>query len=168
MKKLLFIVLLLSANAFANPDEKVASLGIELVPKGEPTASYVYAVQTGNLLFLAGHVSVDQNGKVITGKLGKDLTTEQGAHAARMAGVSILSTLKQQLGSLSRVKKFVKVTGMVNASPDFSQHSQVINGFSDIMVEVFGKAGQHARSAVGMSSLPVNAAVEIEVIVEVE
>ena len=168
---LLLISLLQAAHAVEEnltPEQKVETMGLKLSNKGAPTASYVYAVQTGNLLFLAGHISVDVQGKPIIGKLGKDLTAEQGAAAAKAAGVSILSTIKQQLGSLDRVSKFLKVTGMVNATEDFSQHSQVINGFSDLMVSVFGEHGKHARSAVGMSSLPVGAAVEIEVILEIK
>ncbi|NMH61177.1 RidA family protein [Alteromonas ponticola] len=163
-----FILLFFTEIAVANPDKKIAELGLNLSEKGEPTATFVYSVQTGNLLFTAGHVSVTPEGKVIKGKLGKDLTTEQGAEAARMAGVSLLATIKQNLGSLSRVKRLVKVTGMVNSTPDFTQHSQVINGFSDLMVEVFGDNGQHARSAVGMNSLPLNSAVEIEIILEIK
>ena len=164
----LAIFLLGSHLAVASPDQKVASMGIALTEKGKPPATFVYAVKTGNLLFLSGHISVTPEGEIIKGKLGKQLSTKQGADAARMAGISILGTIKQELGSLSKVKKFVKVTGMVNATPDFTQHSQVMNGFSDLMVEVFGEAGQHARSAVGMGSLPIDAAVEIEVIIEVQ
>lgn len=151
-----------------SPEKKLQKMGISLEKKGQPTANYVYAVRTGNLLFTAGHIPKGTDGKFMTGKLGKDLSVEQGKMAARQSGISLLSTLKQELGDLSRVKRIVKVTGMVNATPDFTQHSQVINGFSDLMVEVFGDKGKHARSAVGMGSLPVNAAVEIEMIVEIE
>lgn len=157
-----------SRHMQTNPDEKVKQLGLTLKDKGKPTATFVYAVRTGDLLFTAGHISVTPKGEIIKGKLGKDLTTEQGAEAARMAGISVLATIKQQLGSLSKVKRLVKVTGMINATPEFTQHSQVMNGFSDLMIEVFGENGQHARSAVGMGSLPVDAAVEIEVVLEVK
>lgn len=152
----------------ASPEQVLDSLGITLKNKGTPTANFVYAVRTGKLVFTAGHIPVDANGKVIKGKLGKELTVEQGQQAARRSGISLLSTLKQELGDLSKIKRIIKVTGMVNATADFTQHSQVINGFSDLMVEVFGDKGKHARSAVGMGSLPVNAAVEIEMIVEIE
>lgn len=157
-----------STGLQATPQEKIKDLGIELTDKGKPTNSFVYAVRTGNLLFLSGHISVDNNGEIIRGKLGKELTTEQGAKAARLAGISILSTINQQLGSLDKVEKLVKVTGMVNAIPEFTQHSTVMNGFSDLMLAVFGKRGEHARAAVGMGSLPANAVVEIEVILEIK
>ncbi len=168
-----FLLLIMSHMVFAQDsdvtaEQRVERLELTLVNKGEPQAAYVYAVRTGNLLFLAGHISVDNQGKPIVGKLGDDMSTESGALAARAAGISILATIKQQLGSLNRVKKFVKVTGMVNATADFTEHSQVVNGFSNLMIEVFGENGKHARSAVGMSSLPVGAAVEIEVILEVQ
>ncbi len=168
MKTLILLLTFLSLPAMANPDQKIKDLGIDLTAKSKPAANYVLAVRTGNLLFLAGHIPVKPNGDIITGKLGKDLSTKQGAEAAKVAGITILSTIKQELGSLSKVKRFVKVTGMVNATPEFTQHSQVVNGFSDLMVRVFGEQGKHARAAVGMSSLPANAAVEIEVILEVE
>ena len=171
MRALLFLCMtMLSFGAYAeqSPEAKIKALGITLTEKGTPAANYVYAVQTGNLLFTAGHIPKDAQGNYVTGKLGKDLTVKQGQAAARMSGISLLSTLKQTLGDLNRVKRIVKVTGMVNAAPEFTDHSSVINGFSDLMVEVFGEKGKHARSAVGMSSLPVNAAVEIEMIVEIE
>lgn len=170
---MLVMTSLLSLDCYANqqkltPEQTLKKLGISLEQKSKPTANYVYAVYTGNLVFTAGHIPKDAHGKHITGKLGKDLTVEQGRIAARRAGISLLSTLKQELGDLSRVRRIVKVTGMVNSTPDFTQHSQVMNGFSDLMVEVFGDNGKHARSAVGMGSLPVNAALEIEMIVEIE
>lgn len=170
--KIIYLIVLFAVSSLtwanSTPEQKLNSIGIKLTPKGKPAANYVYAVTTGNLVFTAGHVSVDKKGKVIRGKLGKNMSVQQGRIAARSAGISLLSTLKTELGDLSRVKRIVKVTGMVNATDDFNQHSQVINGFSDLMVEVFGEKGKHARSAVGMSSLPVNAAVEIEMIVEIE
>jgi enamine deaminase RidA (YjgF/YER057c/UK114 family) len=105
---------------------------------------------------------------VVTGKVGSDLTLEQGRDAARLTGISLLSTLKAEIGDLNKVKRIVKVLGMVNSVPTFDKHPAVINGFSDLMVEVFGENGKHARSAVGMSSLPNNIAVEIEMIVELK
>lgn len=167
MKFLTLFFTLLSFQVFASAEQKAQELGLNLAKKGEPTANFVYAVRTGNLLFVSGHIPVDK-GKVVTGKLGKNTTTEQGAKAARLAGESILATIKQQLGSLDKVSRLVKATGMVNATPEFTKHSQVINGFSDLMVEVFGKQGKHARAAVGMSSLPLDAVVEVELILEIK
>ncbi|MEO1051560.1 MAG: RidA family protein [Bacteroidota bacterium] len=151
-----------------NMDEKLKSLGIELFEPTKPIANYVKAVRTGNLIFLSGH-GPDEPGKgYVKGKLGKDLTIEEGQRAARLTAISLLSTLKAEIGDLSKVKRIVKVLGMVNCTPDFEDQPKVINGFSDLMVEVFGDKGRHARSAVGMGSLPSNIAVEIEMIVEVE
>lgn len=168
MKTIFALLTLFSLCAYASPEKNLETQGIQLTKKGKPGANYVYAVRTGNLLFLAGHIPVTANGEIIKGKLGKDLTTKQGAEAARVAGISILSTIQSELGSLNKVKRLVKVTGMVNATQDYTEHSKVINGFSDLMVQIFGEHGKHARSAVGMSSLPVNAAVEIEVILEIK
>jgi len=149
-------------------NKKLKDLGIELITPTKPVANYVKAVRTGNLLYLSGDGPMRSDGKYITGKLGADLTIEQGYEAARQTGISILSTLKSELGDLNKVKRIVKVLGMVNSANTFTDQPKVINGFSDLMVEVFGEKGKHARSAVGMVSLPSNIAVEIEIIVEVE
>lgn len=149
------------------PEEKLKTLDIELPKAGKPIANYVTAVRTGNLVYLSGHGPGTANGS-ITGKLGKDLTIEQGYEAAKVTGINLLATLKEAIGDLSKVKRIVKVLGMVNATESFTDHPKVINGFSDLMVAVFGDKGKHARSAVGMNSLPNNIAVEIEMIVEVE
>jgi enamine deaminase RidA (YjgF/YER057c/UK114 family) len=135
-----------------------------------PMANYVTAVRVGNLLFLAGHGPIrGSDGRMARGKVGKDLSTEQGAQVAREVGLNLLATTKANLGSLDKVKRIVKVLGMVNCTDDFGDQPKVINGFSDLMVEVFGDTiGKHARSAVGMGSLPVQIPVEIEMIVEVE
>jgi enamine deaminase RidA (YjgF/YER057c/UK114 family) len=125
-------------------------------------------VRSGNLLFLAGKGPSDANGNSITGKVGRDLTVEEGQKAARSVAITQIAVLKNELGDLSRVKRIVKVLGMVQCLDTFTDHPKVINGFSDLMVEVFGEKGKHARSAVGMSSLPMNIAVEIELIVEIE
>ncbi|WP_426061077.1 RidA family protein [Hymenobacter sp. B1770] len=151
-----------------NPEDKLLQLGIELPKPVQPVANYVTHYQTGNLLFLSGHSFCGAPSAVDIGKVGADLTAEQGYQAARNAGICVLATLKQALGDLSRVKQIVRVLGMVNATENFTQHPTVINGFSDLMVEVFGQKGMHVRSAVGMGSLPGNIAVEIEVTVEVE
>ncbi|MGI9546143.1 MAG: RidA family protein [Flavobacteriaceae bacterium] len=151
-----------------DPEQKLRELGIELMKPSAPVANYVNAVRTGNLLFLAGKGPRTPEGQLITGKLGEDLTIEEGYEAARATAILQLAVLKTELGDLKKVKRIVKVLGMVNASPDFTDHPEVINGFSDLMVEVFGVKGKHARAAVGMGSLPRNIAVEIEMIVEIE
>lgn len=144
------------------------TLGIELPEVGAPVANYVNTVRTGNLVFTAGKGPRRSDGTYITGKVGADLTIEEGYEAARLTAIQQLAALKAELGDLNKVKRIVKVLGMVNAAPDFTDQPKVVNGFSDLMVEVFGEAGKHARSAVGMGSLPNNIAVEIEMIVEVE
>jgi len=143
---------------------------ITLPTPPSPMANYVTAVRVGNLLFLAGHGPVrGSDGKMARGKVGKDLSTEQGAQVAREVGLNLLATTRASLGSLDKVKRVVKVLGMVNCTDDYGEQPKVINGFSDLMVEVFGEAiGKHARSAVGMGSLPMQIPVEIEMIVEVE
>lgn len=151
-----------------HPETTLEGLGIKLPQGATPVANYVRAVRTGNLLFLSGNGPKKADGTYITGRVGQDLTTEQGYEAARLTGINQIATLKAELGDLKRVKRIVKVLGMVNASPEFKDHPKVINGFSDLMVEVFGERGKHARSAVGMGSLPMGIAVEIEVIVEIE
>jgi enamine deaminase RidA (YjgF/YER057c/UK114 family) len=146
---------------------KELQLTLPNVPK--PVAKYKTALQVGNLLYVSGHGPVKVNDKnVIFGKLGADLTTEQGKEAARSVGLAILSTVRNALGSLDRVKRLVKTLGMVNATPDYKEHPQVINGFSELMAEVFGEdAGVGTRSAVGMGSLPGNIPVEVECLFEV-
>jgi len=165
----LFILLFLASSSFAQIDfdKKLKDMGIELFPPSKPMGSYVKAVRTGNLLYLAGSGPARPDGTNITGKVGKDLTLEQGVDAARQAGISILSTLKAELGDLNKVKRVVKVLGMVNCTENFYDQPKVMNGFSDLMVAVFGDKGKHARSAVGMYALPSNIAVEVEIIVEI-
>lgn len=163
---LLFCNLWISSFAQLSPEENLKKLGIELPETSKPIANYVSIVQTGNLLFLAGKGPSLPNGKYITGKIGTDLTIEDGYQAARLTGLHQLASLKSYLGSLNKVKRIVKVLGMVNCKEDFIAHPQVINGFSDLMVEIFGDLGKHARSSVGMCSLPSNMAVEIEMIIE--
>jgi enamine deaminase RidA (YjgF/YER057c/UK114 family) len=164
-------ILIISLSSFAQKvdyDKKVKELGIELFEPSKPVANYVKAVRTGNLLYLSGHGPGKADGTSITGKLGEELTLEEGYAAARQAGISILSTIKSELGSLNKVKRVVKVLGMVNCTSDFTDQPKVINGFSDLMVSVFGEKGKHARSAVGMNALPNNITVEIEIILEIE
>ncbi len=150
-----------------DPEQKLKDLGIKLHELSIPKANYVHAVRTGNLIFLAGKGPSNEKGESITGKLGKDLDIDEGYAASRLVGVRQLSVLKAELGNLNRVKRIVKVKGMVNAIPEFTDHPKVINGYSDLMVEVFGERGKHARAAVGMGSLPSNIAVEIEMVVAV-
>jgi enamine deaminase RidA (YjgF/YER057c/UK114 family) len=166
MKYLLFLAcLILTSGTYAqnvDPEKKLAEMGLQLPPVSKPIANYVKAVRVGNLVFLAGH------GTDVIGKVGKEVTIEQGYEAARQTGLSLLASLKAEIGNLNKVKRFVKVLGMVNCTEGFADQPKVINGFSDLMVAVFGERGKHARSAVGMYALPNNMAVEIEMIVEVE
>jgi enamine deaminase RidA (YjgF/YER057c/UK114 family) len=158
--------------AEGNIERKLAELGIELPPTfgAPPGMNFVTAVQTGDLLFLAGHGPTGSDGKLAyRGQVGKEVSVEDGYKAARLTGLNLLATMKSHLGSLDRVVKLVKVLGMVNAVEGFGQQPQVINGASDLFVEVFGEQiGKHARSAVGMGSLPNNMPVEIEMIVHVK
>ena len=161
------------AKEVFDPEAKLKELGIDLPSPAAPVANFVNAVKVGNLLFLSGNGPLKSDGKFITGKfitgkLGENLTIEEGYEAARLTGINQIAILKSAIGDLSKVKRIVKVLGMVNASSDFNDHPKVINGYSDLMVEVFGDRGKHARAAVGMASLPFNIAVEIEMIVEVE
>ena len=149
-------------------EQRLKELGVELRKPSPPTANFVRAVRTGNLVFLAGHGPGKPEGGLVTGKVGADLNLDQAIEAARLSAVSLLSSLKAEIGDLNKVKRIVKVHGMVNAVPDFTRHSQVMNGCSDFLVAVFGQRGKHARAAVGMGSLPRNMAIEIEMIVEVE
>lgn len=150
-----------------DPEAKLKELGIILNSPSAPVANYVNAVRTGNLIFLAGKGPRKADGENITGKLGADLTIDKGYEAARITAINQLAVLKAELGNLNKVKRIVKVKGMVNAVPEFTDHPKVVNGYSDLMVAVFGDKGKHARAAVGMGSLPGNIAVEIEMIVEV-
>ncbi|MEQ9440309.1 MAG: RidA family protein [Cyclobacteriaceae bacterium] len=184
MRYLLFLMLVLAfacqpakkndikEAAIASPavdiEQKLSDMGVELYDLPEPEANFVRAVRTGNLVFLAGHGPWTAEGNYITGKLGKDLSIEEGQQAARLTAITLLSALKQEIGDLDKVSRIVKVHGMVNGTSEFIEQPQVMNGFSDFMVEVFGDKGYHARAAVGMGSLPNNIAVEIEMVVEVE
>lgn len=156
-----------AGEASTSAETRVRELGLDLPEPSAPVANYVNAVRTGNLVFLAGKGPGKPGGGYVTGKIGADLTVEQGYEAARLTGIAQLAALRAELGSLDRVTRVVKVLGMVNATPEFGDHPEVINGFSDLMVEVFGERGKHARAAVGMDSLPRNIAVEIEMIVEI-
>jgi len=167
MKHLITVILVVAAAGATvaqttDPEKKLSEMGLQLPAVSKPIANYVKAVRVGNLVFLSGH------GTDVIGKVGKELTIQQGYDAARQTGLSLLATLKSEIGDLNKVKRFVKVLGMVNCTEGFGDQPKVINGFSDLMVAVFGDKGKHARSAVGMYALPNNMAVEIEMIVEVE
>ena len=148
-------------------EKRLAELGIELPPATSPAANYVNAVLTGNLLFLSGKGPYRPDGSLHTGIVGQDVSVEDAYRHARLTGLHLISTMKAELGDLDRVARIVKVLGMVNAVPGFTQQPEIINGCSDLFVEVFGDRGRHARSAVGLGSLPRNITVEIEAIVEV-
>jgi enamine deaminase RidA (YjgF/YER057c/UK114 family) len=147
-------------------EARLKELKIELPPVPKPGGNYVHAVRTGNLLFLAGKGPFNPDGSVPKGKVGRDVPTEEAYKHARSVGLTLLAVMKETLGDLDRVKRVVKVLGMVNAIPEFGDQPKVINGCSDLFVEVFGEKGRHARSAVGMGSLPGGITVEIEAIVE--
>ncbi|MBB17157.1 hypothetical protein CMK22_17970 [Candidatus Poribacteria bacterium] len=149
-------------------ENRLKEIGIELPSPVKPVANYVTTVQTGNLVFTSGHGPVNVSGDLQTGQLGADMTVEEGYQSARLVGLGLISTLKDALGDLDRIKRVVKVVGFVNSTPAFLDHPKVINGVSDLLVEVFGDKGRHARSAVGMVQLPGGIPVEVEVIVEVE
>ena len=165
----LLIACLTTTYAQTSPDDKLKELGIELITPTAPVANYAKAVRTGNLIYLSGHGPTKADGKDITGKVGKDLSVEQGIEAAKRTAISLLSTLKMELGGdLSRVKRVVKVNGWVNCTDTFKDQPKVMNGCSDLLVAVFGPNGKHARTSLGTNALPSNIAIEIEMIVEVE
>lgn len=148
-------------------EARLEEMGIKLPPAVSPVANYVPAVRSGNLVFLSGHGPFKEDGSLITGKVGSELTTEKGYEAARRIAVGLLGSLKAEIGDLEKVKRVVKLLGLVNCTSDYTDQPKVINGASDFLVEVFGARGKHARSAVGTNALPMNIAVEIEMIVEV-
>jgi enamine deaminase RidA (YjgF/YER057c/UK114 family) len=151
-----------------NPEQRLADMDITLRTPGPPVANYVHAVRSGNMVYLAGHGPRKADGGWLTGKVGYDIDIEAGYAAARLTGINLLSSLKAEIGDLSRVRRVVKVLGMVNSDESFTEQPSVMNGFSDLMVAVFGERGRHARSAVGMAALPFNIPVEIEMIVEID
>ncbi|MFD2175602.1 RidA family protein [Rhodobacter lacus] len=148
-------------------EARLSALNITLPEAPMPAANYVPFVRTGNLLFVSGQISAGPDG-LITGKLGTDLSVEEGAAAARRCGLALIAQARAATGDLDKVKRVVKLVGFVNSAPDFTDQPKVVNGCSDLMVEVFGEAGRHARSAVSAGALPMGVAVEIEAIFEVE
>jgi enamine deaminase RidA (YjgF/YER057c/UK114 family) len=151
-----------------SPEAKLAALGLTLPTASTPVANYVPAVRSGNLVFLAGHLPRTADGKVITGKVGRDATEKDANAAARVTTLALLATLKKEIGELSKVKRIVRVGGFVNGVDDFKAQPQVMNGCSDLLVSLFGERGKHARAAIGVASLPLGAVVEIEMVVEVD
>jgi len=151
-----------------NAEQKLKELGIVLPESPKPVANYVRAVRTGNLLFVSGHGPYNDGKTLISGKLGKELTIEEGYKTARNVALNCLASIRTSLGSLDKVRRVVKLLGMVNCTEDFKDQPKVVNGASDLLVEVFGEGGRHARSAVGMQALPNQIPVEIEMILEVE
>ena len=169
MSVLLLLACAWASDAFAqtgdDPEARLRALGLTLPVPNAPVANYVRAVRSGNLLFLAGH---GECGATFTaGKVGRDVTVDSAYASARRVGLCLLSSVKAELGDLRKVRRVVKVLGMVNATPEFTDHPKVINGLSDLLVAVLGERGRHARSAVGMASLPFNLTVEVEMVVEV-
>ena len=156
-----------AVQAAQTPYERLAALGIKLPPSPPPIANFVTHVQEGNLLYLSGQGPREADGHLHAGKVGGDVGVDQAYQHARLTGINLLAVMHEALGDLSRVRRVVKLLGMVNAAPDFSDHPKVINGCSDLFVAVLGERGRHARSAVGMGSLPNRMTVEIEVIVKV-
>jgi len=167
---LCFMLFSITASFAQKPDveKKLKELGLQLPASQKAIANYVKAVRSGNLIFLSGQGPTNTDGSFITGKVGRELTVQQGYEAAMSAGLNLLALLKEEIGDLNKVKRIVKVLGMVNCTEGFTEQPKVINGFSDLMVAIFGEKGKHARSAVGMYALPNNIAVEIEMIVEIE
>ena len=149
-------------------DENFAKLNLALPPPPAPLGVYKPFLVDAKHCYVSGHGPVQSNAQLIIGRIGVDMNADEGKLAARQAGLTILATLKKNLGSFNHVKRVIKVLGMVNCTPYFIDQSKVMNGYSDLMVEVFGEKGKHARSSVGMCSLPFNIAVEVEMIVEVE
>ena len=169
MKILFLLTLLLSSLAgySQTPEENIKKMGIQLPEINAPVGSYVHCVRVGNLIFFAGK-GPQQDGEYISGKLGKELPVEEGYAAAKLTATIQLAVLKNEIGELSKVKRIVKVNGYVNSEPDFTEHPKVTNGFSDLLIQVFGEKGKHARTSVGVNSLPFNMVVEFEMVVEVE
>ena len=150
------------------PYERLQQLGLVLPARPQPIGNYVPCVREGSLLFLSGQGPRAADGSMHTGKVGAEVTVEQAREHARLVGLGLLAAMEAELGDLGRVRRVVKLLGMVNAAPEFGEHPTVINGCSDLFVEVFGEAGRHARSAVGMGSLPRGITVEIEAVVAVD
>ena len=160
------ILAVASPAVAATPEQRLAAAGLALPAPQPPVATFANTVRSGNLLFVAGHAHCESD--VVKGKLGREFTIEQGQAYARRVGLCLLASIKAEVGELSRVQRFVRIMGMVNATPEFEDHPKVMNGFSDLMVLAFGKDGLAARSSMGLASLPFDAPVEVEAIVELK
>ena len=148
-------------------EEKLKTLGIILPSPPKPAGSYIPVVRTGNLVFVLGQIPISDGKVLYSGKVTKDLSIEDAQKAARLCVINALAQLKSELGNLDKISKFVRVSGFVNSPPEFTEHPKVINGASDLLFEIFEKKGQHARIATGVSSLPLNSAVEVDFIIEI-
>ena len=164
----LLVTLLATAAVAGTPEGRLRELGLSLPAANAPVANYVPAVRSGNLIFVAGHIPRDAAGKVITGKVGRDATEQNAIDAAKQVTLSLLATLKAEVGDLAKVKRIVRVGGYINGTDDFQNQPKVMNGCSDLLVALFGDRGRHARAAIGVNALPLGALVEIEMVVEVE
>ena len=158
----------MTAGAPGSPEERLAALGLELPPVIPPQAAYLPAVRTGNYVYTAGQLPMAAGALMMTGKVGAGVTREEAAGLARVCALNALAAVVSVTGSLSAVRRIVKVTGFVASAPDFTGQAQVINGASELLQEVFGEAGRHARSAVGMAVLPLDSPVEVELIAEAQ
>src|SRR5262245_10462019 len=170
LASVLSLMILTSSNTAgqgSSPETRLKALGIELPPAPTPIASYVPAVRTGNLIFLAGQGPLAGGKPTVTGKVGAELTEQEGYKAARASILVSLAVLRAEIGSLDRVRRVVKLVGWVNSAPGFTRQPWVVNGASDLLVEIFGEAGKHARSSVGANELPLNIPVEIAIVVEI-
>ena len=169
MKILLTSLLFIALKAFPQtPEQRLKQLNIQLPEISESLGSYIDIVQTGNLLYLSGKGPQKPDGGYITGKLGRELTIQEGYDAARITAINQIAVLKKKIGDLSKIKHIVKVNGFVNSESNFYDQPKVINGFSDLLIAVFGKLGQHSRIAVGTNTLPLNMALEVEMVVELK
>jgi enamine deaminase RidA (YjgF/YER057c/UK114 family) len=148
-------------------EERLKALNITLPTPPKPAGSYVPTVITGNLVFVSGQIPIKDGRVIFTGKVSKDITVEEAQNAARLCIINALAQLQLELGSLDKISRIVRVSGFVNSPPEFTEHPKVINGASDLLFEIFGQKGQHARIAIGVSSLPLNSAVEIDLIAEI-
>ncbi|WP_309022862.1 RidA family protein [Pelagicoccus sp. SDUM812002] len=168
MLSILLYSILPSTFAEDSPEQKLKALGIELPPASKSVANYVPAVRSRNMIYLAGAIAKGPDNKFIKGKLGEDFTVDEGYQSARLVSIALLSALVAEIGDLDRVERIVRVEGFVNCTSDFEEQSLVINGCSDLLVEVFGEKGRHSRMAVGAQSLPFGAPVEIAAIVQLK
>ncbi|MFB3388641.1 RidA family protein [Flavobacterium sp. LAR06] len=170
MKNILLLLLCVANFSLSaqTADQRIKQLEIQLPELPDALGSYVDMVQVGKIIYLSGKGPLKADGTYIKGKVGQDLTTDQGYQAARLTAINQLAVLKKNLGSLDKIKRIVKVNGYVNAAPSFSEQSRVINGFSDLMTTIFAEKGKHARTSVGVASLPQQMAVEVEMIVEIK